>query len=501
MTLTLHRKIRISNILMVLIPIIISLVGGILIAKTSMGSYWTTLEKMYLNENGIQSAQSLIYTYKIELWEKDWERMEFNPNENMTNLERTLADMGYGIRIQMNGNQIYSTISDEDMEAAETAAGSGLYTAKMLTASQKNVSVIKYTFYQDDNTCSIIAVNHNRAEQAETSYLKTYILKYIFLFAVIFFVLVIILNLALSYWISASVLKPLHKLSVGAKEIRSGNLDYEIQYQKEDELGAVCQDFNEMRLYLKQSVNQRLEFEKRRRELITGVSHDLRTPLTSIKGYLDGLLDGIASTQEMRQRYLQAIKIRTQDLERLVDSLSTYNRLENSSFRYQMKEIDLKRFIEDYLTDSWNQLAADRISVDFEYNRPKCMVMLDSSEWKRILDNLFSNTVRYRKKESSAVRIKLALSEQEAELCFADDGPGVPEECLPFLFDSFYRTDEARSSAGNGSGIGLAVVMEIVKGHGGTARAENQNGLAIRITIPLSLFLNNKQENNIEEDN
>lgn len=134
-------------------------------------------------------------------------------------------------------------------------------------------------------------------------------------------------------------------------------MDYEIQYQKKDELGAVCQDFNEMRLYLKQSVDQRLEFEQRRRELITGISHDLRTPLTSIKGYLDGLLDGIASTEEMRQRYLQAIKIRTQDLERLVDSLSTYNRLENPSFRYRMQEINLKSFIEDYLTDSWDRFG------------------------------------------------------------------------------------------------------------------------------------------------
>lgn len=494
MTLTLRRKIRISNILMVLIPIFISLLGVLLIAKTSMGSYWTTLEKMYLNENGIQSAQSLIYTYKIELWEKDWERMEFNPNENMTNLERTLADLGYGICIQMNGRQLYSTISDEDMAAAEAAAGSGLQTAKMLTASQKNVSVIKYTFYQDDNTCSITAVNNNRPEQAETSYLKAYILRYICLFALIFFALVIILNLVLSYWITASVLKPLQKLSIGAKEIRSGNLDYEIQYQKKDELGAVCQDFNEMRLYLKQSVDQRLEFEQRRRELITGISHDLRTPLTSIKGYLDGLLDGIASTEEMRQRYLQAIKIRTQDLERLVDSLSTYNRLENPSFRYRMQEINLKSFIEDYLTDSWDRLAADRVSVDFKYNRSQCMVMLDSSEWKRILDNLFSNTVRYRRKESSAVNIELVSAEQEAEVCFADDGPGVPEKSLIFLFDSFYRTDEARSSAGNGSGIGLAVVREIVKGHGGTVWAENQNGLAIRITIPLSSALLEKQE-------
>ena len=100
-----------------------------------------------------------------------------------------------------------------------------------------------------------------------------------------------------------------------------------ITYKKNDEFGQVCHDFNEMCQYLKQSVEQRLEYEKRRKELISGISHDLRTPLTSISGYLDGLIEGIASTPEMQKRYLNAMKIRTMDLKRLVGNLSEYNRL------------------------------------------------------------------------------------------------------------------------------------------------------------------------------
>lgn len=114
-----------------------------------------------------------------------------------------------------------------------------------------------------------------------------------------------------SWWISRSILKPLRLLSLGTKEIREGNLDTEMEYRNKDEFGDVCRDFDDMRAYLKESVEQRLKDEKRRRDLITGISHDLRTPLTSIIGYLDGLLDGIADTPEKRTRYLKAIQIRT----------------------------------------------------------------------------------------------------------------------------------------------------------------------------------------------
>lgn len=484
---TLRRKIQVSNLLMVGIPIAISVMGIFLIAKTSMGNYWNTLESMYINENGLQSAQSLIYTYKMELWDNDWSSGEFRPNGEMTNLERTLADMGYYIRIKMNGEILYSTIPEKDIQAAEELVGDALYTAKSLTACEGEMTVIKYTFYRDDSTCSLIAVNNGNTDSSAGSFLRDYILNYLLILAVIFFGLVELVNLALSRWISNSVLGPLKHLSIGAKEIRDGNLDYQIPYEKTDEFGEVCRDFNEMRGYLKQSVEQREEFERRRQELITGVSHDLRTPLTSIKGYVEGLLEGIAATPEKQNRYLNAIKTRTEDLERMVDSLSIYSRLENKAFSYQMEPGDMKAFLEQYVESNQDQFRRDGVTVQICGKANHYPVMLDGDEWKRVLDNLFANTVRYRKEHTSVVTISLEKKSRQVELemIFADNGPGVPEESLGRIFDHFYRTDEARTHSGNGSGIGLAVVMEIVKGHGGKVRAENRNGLAIIMTIPM----------------
>lgn len=484
---TIRHKIRLSNLLMVFIPILVTGAVIIICMKTSWGGYWHTLETMYKDENGIQSAQGLIYTYKKELWERDWETAVFDKNEKMNNLELELANMGYYILVKKNGEQLYSNISEDDMEAAQAVAGSALDTAKMLTASRKSVSVIKYTFYRGDDSCSIIAVNNDHTDGNMKSYLQSYILRYIFIFAFLYFVLILLVNATLSWWISKSVLKPLEKLSFGANEIRDGILDVEIDYDKKDEFGKVCQDFNEMREYLKQSVAQRMEYEERRRDLISGISHDLRTPLTSIRGYLDGLLEGIATTPQMRKRYLAAMKIRTSDLERLVDSLSEYNRLENSLYRCQMEQVDLKRYIESYLRENRGEAEKENVNIDFSCQDGVYYVLLDTSEFKRVFDNLFTNTIKYRTKRKSQVSIRLRRTDNGimAELTFSDDGPGVPSESLERIFESFYRADAARTHAGEGSGIGLAVVKEIVNSHGGTIRAENRNGLTMIIRIPL----------------
>lgn len=483
---TLRQKIRLSNILMVFIPVLVTAVVVIVCINTSLGSYWHTLETMYKDENGIQSAQSLIYTYKKELWERDWETPALDRTEKMNHLERKLADMGYYILVKLNGEQIYSSISDEDMAAAEAVAGDAIHTAKTLTASRGGVSVIKYTFYRDDDAGSIIAVNNGHTDENVKSYLQTYILKYIMGFVVLFFAMILFVNAVLSWWISGNVLSPLKKLSAGTKEIRDGTLDAVIEYDKRDEFGEVCRDFNEMREYLKQSVEQRLEYETRRKELITGISHDLRTPLTSISGYVDGLLDGIASTPKMQERYLKAIKTRARDLERLVDSLSEYNRLENGSIQYHLEPRSMKEFVRQYLEDNRGEADKCRVNTSFECKGGECMVRIDEKEFKRILDNLFTNAVRYRKKEQSAVVIRLEQPEdsQMVSIVFSDDGPGVPAESLERIFESFYRVDDSRTRAGEGSGIGLAVVKEIVKGHGGTVHAENRSGLTIVITIP-----------------
>lgn len=491
---TIKKKIRLSNIMMVLIPILFTAAVINVCLHTSLGSYWYTLESMYSDENGIQFAQSMIYTYQQELWENNWGQCKrkdlskgIKRSDEMHHLENKLSGMGYHFLITKNGKLIYSNMSEKDMQAARSVAGKAIDSAKTLTASKHEVSVIKNTFYHGEKVFCITAVHRQKTDGGVVNYLKNYILRYLYGIILFFAALTVFINGILSWWISKSILKPLGQLSRGTKEIREGNLDTEMEYHKKDEFGAVCQDFDEMRAYLKESVDQRLRDEKRRKDLITGISHDLRTPLTSISGYVDGLIEGIADTPEKRMRYFNAIKMRTGNLVSLVDSLSEYSRLDRG-FCYRMERADLKEFIEQYLENCRHDAEHHHVDIEFLYGTETYPVRIDREEFKRVFDNLFTNTVKYRTSEKSRllITLKQTLTGTNIELVFCDNGPGVPDESLERIFDSFYRVDDSRSQSEKGSGIGLAVVREIILGHGGSVRAENRKGLAVVIHIPIA---------------
>lgn len=490
---TIRKKIWISHILMVSIPVLLTAAVIGICTNTFLGAYWHSLESMYQDENGMQSAMSLIYTYQQELWDTKWSErcmpgnMEVVQSDRMHSLERQLSDMGYHIRVEKNGNELYSNIPEEDIVLAMEAAGESIFTAKTMTLSNEKITIVKNTFLHDQKVLSVLALNSEPRSDNSPSYLQDYILRYIVLFAVLFFIEITLVNVLLSWWISRNVLIPLKILRRGTQEIRDGNLDTRLCYEKTDEFGEVCRDFEDMRHYLKESVEQRLEDEKRQEEMIRGISHDLRTPMTSIGGYVDGLLDGIADTPEKQERYLNAIRIRTRDLERLVDSLSQYNRLGSEAMKYHLRDWDLKKFLEQYIKNCCEELNRNHVNVAIMDGQLPYSVKMDENEMKRVFDNLFTNTVRYREKEESSVTIGFRKSDDGRwiEMTFADDGPGVPEDCLTKIFHTFYRVDRSRSHAGKGSGIGLAVVKEIIAGHGGTIHAENHGGLALVICLPV----------------
>ena len=465
---TIKKKIRLSNILMVLIPIgVTALVFGICM-QTFLGDYWHSLEVMYRDEKGIQSAQSLIYTYQRELWEVNWgdevptqAGEPIRQNEEMLHMEKKLSAMGYHIMVKKNDNVVYTNIPEEELRAAAAVTGEILWSASTMTVSAEDISIVKNTFAHGGKEFAVIAVNSQPGEQKVESYFQAYILRYVGIIVLVFFLMTIFVNMILSRWISRSVLVPLEKLREGTRKIRDGNLDTEVDYRRDDEFGQ---------------------------EMISGISHDLRTPLTSISGYLDGLLEGIADTGEKQLRYLRAMKIRTEDLKRLVDSLSEYNRLESRGLQCRLEPGDLRLFLEEYAAGCREEADRNQVEIRLELEETPCVVAMDQYELRRVFDNLLTNTVRYRESSRSLVVIEETKEEKErqARVVCRDDGPGVPEESLDRIFETFYRLDSARSRSGEGSGIGLAIVKEIIEAHGGTVRAENRGGLAIIILLPLA---------------
>lgn len=238
-----------------------------------------------------------------------------------------------------------------------------------------------------------------------------------------------------------------------------------------------------MQRQLRRSKEEQAKYETYRKGLISSVSHDLRTPLTTIKGYVGGILDGIADTEEKKKKYLLAVQTRTNDLENLVNQLSSYNKMENHMFRYQKEPTDLKQFVREYLEENEAFIRQNSLDILLSVDNGVSRVM-DRGAFKRILDNLLTNSIRYREKEQSQIRITIQRKDGQVFWSVADDGPGVAESCLEKIFESFCRLDEARSHCSEGSGLGLAIVKRIVTDHQGVIYARDREGLDICMEFP-----------------
>lgn len=444
---SIRKKIIISNLLMMLVPLILLLSMGMLWLQTAGQKYWKPIEEMYEDKNGVISAQNLIYAYQEELWDTNWSELESLDDEaadtgeltqtpEMVRLRKDLTDLGYHFTVLLNDETLYSNASESEWMQVEKLIGPIPEQAKSVTVGNKDVSVIKCSFYEDGEECSIIAVsNETRNVLGSQSYLQKYVVPYVWIFGVCAVLIVVLVN--------------------------------------------------EMQRQLKRSKEEQMKYEAYRKGLISSISHDLRTPLTTIKGYVGGILDGIADTDEKKKKYLLAVQTRTKDLENLVNQISSYNKMENHTFNYQKEQTDLKEFVREYLEDNEAFISEHGLDILLSAEDDIKLVM-DRGAFKRILDNLLTNSIRYREKERSRIEIRIQKKEGRIIWSVADDGPGVEENCLEKIFESFCRLDAARSHCSEGSGLGLAIVKRIVIDHQGMIYARDNAGLEICMEFPES---------------
>ena len=297
----------------------------------------------------------------------------------------------------------------------------------------------------------------------------------------IVFLTILMTNRFLTRFVVRKIEEPLDLLSEGARRLGDGDLDYRIVYAGEDEFAPVCTAFNEMAARLKESVGRTRRDEESRKELLARISHDLRSPLTSIRAYVEGLLDGVAKTEEAKQRYLRTIHTKAEDIDRLVSQLFLYSKLDLEGVPMEVRPIRLDEYILGFLEETVPDSRARGLEITADHLAP-VTVSADPGQLHRVLANIVENSVKYRDKDTGHLRITL---EESGRLVLADDGPGVPEDALPKLFDIFYRSDPGRKNPAGGSGPGLAIASKAVHGMGGTIRAYNvpNGGLAIEITL------------------
>ncbi len=299
----------------------------------------------------------------------------------------------------------------------------------------------------------------------------------------------------LTRWLERSIFTPISAINIAMNNIRDGNFTYTLSTGEEGEIGDLYRNYEDMRLRLKESADEKLEREKQNRELISNISHDLKTPITSIKGYVEGLIDGVANTPEKQEKYIRTIYNKANDMDRLIDELTLYSRFESDRIPYNFHRLN----VGDYFGDCVEEIGMDMDSRGIELNytnlvSPQTRIIADPEQMKRVINNIVGNSVKYMDKEKGRIDIRILDEHDSVRIEIEDNGKGIAAKDLPNIFDRFYRTDSSRNSAQGGSGIGLSIVRKIVEDHGGYIWATSREGEGTCMHLVIRKYLEQEDD-------
>ncbi len=281
----------------------------------------------------------------------------------------------------------------------------------------------------------------------------------------------------LTAWIYQGIINPIHKLQVAAQNIKEGNLDFTIETDGRDEIGELCRNFEEMRYRLKQSEEEMLAGEKESRVLISNISHDLKTPITAIKGYVEGLMDGVADTPKKQEKYIRTIYNKANEMDTLINELTLYSRIDTNRIPYNFNRINVADYFDDCVEEVGLDLEAKNIKLTYiDYADKDVLIIADPEQLRRVINNIISNSIKYLDKEQGFINIRIRDVGDFIQVEIEDNGRGIAGKDLPYIFDRFYRTDASRNSSTGGSGIGLSIVKKIIEDHGGKIWANSKEG-------------------------
>lgn len=469
---TIKRRLFISNILMLVIPIIVSVIAITIIVNT------------FMNMLGIKENKGYGSFYRavinVQMKKEKWERSD-NIREIKADIDSLEIDnSSVSIALYKNGVLEYNTnkiVNNAFIDKILNEKGDHEFTID-------NININKMDF--NDNTVLVIGeISHEKGPINHIDYL-TYLINLIIIIIFVVVMIILITNRLLTKMVIKNVINPLETLVYGVHQIRDGNLDYRILYQGKDEFTGVCEDFNEMAVRLMNMVNERERNDENRRELIAGISHDLRTPLTSIKTYVEGLELGVAKTPEMQKHYLNTIKNKAEDLEHIIKQLFLFSKLDIGEFPMNIDKVDVGKYIFDFVEDVEFYYKEKGLIINLKENIKETFINIDKVQVKNVLTNVLENTIKYSDKENKELSIICKREDKKAIICLNDNGPGINEKDINKIFNVFYRGDKSRKNTSQGSGLGLAISSKMIEQLGGKIKAKNllEGGLSIIIELP-----------------
>ena len=291
-------------------------------------------------------------------------------------------------------------------------------------------------------------------------------------------VILVFTALSIGLWIYRSIATPLVKLKKATQNIKEGNLDFVLEVDGDDEFSELCREFEEMRKRLKESAEEKVLMDKENKELISNISHDLKTPITAVKGYVEGIMDGVADTPEKIDRYVKTIYNKTNEMDHLINELTFYSKIDTNRIPYTFSKLN----VEDYFSDCAEEVGLELETRGIElvyanYVEDNVQVIADGEQIRRVIHNIISNAIKYMDKPKGIIQIRIKDVGDFIQVEIEDNGKGIAAKDLPSIFDRFYRTDVSRNSSKGGSGIGLSIVKKILEDHGGKVWATSRLGI------------------------
>ena len=349
----------------------------------------------------------------------------------------------------------------------ESSSENGTYIGGNLQILIKQVD---FQYQNGANGSAYIVTNVNDAIPEVREYISNMFFAVILILAMTAGIMII--------WIYRGVAIPLNRMKIATQNIKEGNLDFELEVVADDEIGQLCRDFEEMRMRLKDTSSEKVEYDKRSKELISNISHDLKTPITAIKGYVEGIMDGVADTPEKMDRYIRTIYNKANDMDMLINELTLYSKIDSNRIPYNFSPLSVNDYFDDCAEDLKIDIEARGIHFDYlNYVSGDVKIIADAEQLKRVINNILSNAVKYMDKQQKTIRLCVKDVGDFVQVEIEDNGKGIGTKELPYIFERFYRTDASRNSATGGSGIGLSIVKKIIEEHGGKIWATSKEGI------------------------
>ncbi len=480
---TIQRRLWISNLILIFITIVLLIGVSLIITEhfqNFLGLPSPDNERTPLNRALYRAERTL-----IKIIETEPER--FLEHDYLQQIDDFINSLNTGLIVQKENELIYFSpfIASSGFKEGDIS-----FTQYEMETESDNVTRISENLFiktipllfNEHSQGKIFLVYDSTSASQELNQFK----KSVIYTLILFLVIIISINTLITYFLSKQIVNPLTRLKNAAMQIRKGNYDFHLKSPSKDEIGELFQSFEEARKQLKESEETKNKYEQNRNELITNISHDLKTPITTIKGYIEGIMDGVPKSKEKRDKYLKTIHQNAIHMESLIEDLFLLSKFDLGQSFYQFENINIK----DYLADSYEELrfnlAEKGISLEFvaNYNESN-PVMADRQQLKRVILNIINNAINFKKEANSVIKMILTETESEAIIEISDNGKGISKEMLDKIFERFYKADKARSNKTPGTGLGLHIAQKIISDHGGRIWAQSKKEYGTSIFFAL----------------